>query len=919
MAARPPPAPPARALLLALAGALLSPPAARGVNPGSKLAPTMQPAGRRSRGGAYEVVHVSLLNGDLWDPMESVHAKNHPEVLNFRIQLGSKELIIQLERNEGLLASGFTETHYLQDGSEISLRRNHSGHCYYHGHVQGHSGSTASFSTCSGLRGLVTFGNSTYILEPMESETNKYKLFPVDKLKGTWGSCGSHHGSSALPAGNWLPPPSRMWPRRHKRETLKMTKYVELVIVADNREFQRQGKDLEKVKQRLIEIANHVDKFYRSLNIRIVLVGVEVWNDIDKCSVSQDPFTSLHEFLDWRKMKLLPRKSHDNAQLISGVYFQGTTIGMAPIMSMCTAEQSGGIVTDHSDSPLGAAVTLAHELGHNFGMNHDTLERGCGCSVAADKGGCIMNPSTGFPFPMVFSSCSKKDLEVSLEKGVGMCLFNLPEVKQSFGGQKCGNGYVEQGEECDCGEPEGCVNLCCNASTCTLKPDAVCAHGLCCQDCQLKPAGTACRDSSNSCDLPEFCTGASPHCPANVYLHDGHPCQGVDGYCYNGICQTHEQQCVTLWGPGAKPAPGICFERVNSAGDPYGNCGKDSKSSFAKCEMRDAKCGKIQCQGGASRPVIGTNAVSIETNIPLQEGGRILCRGTHVYLGDDLPDPGLVLAGTKCADGKICLNRRCQNTSVFGVQECVKQCHRRGVCNNRKNCHCEAHWAPPFCDKFGFGGSTDSGPVRRADNQGLTIGILVAILCLLAAGFVVYLKRRTLIRLLFTDKKTTIEKLRCVRPSRPSRGSHPGQAPLGPLSKGLMRKPPHSSMSKDNTRRWPPCQNIDISGPLRAHDAPPSSSPQRVLPPLQKAPRAPLVPARPLPASPALRHTQGTRKPNPPQKPLPADPLSRTSRLASASARAPGQQEAGLRLVPLRPAPKHPHQAPRPPHTAYTK
>ncbi|ELK36814.1 Disintegrin and metalloproteinase domain-containing protein 12 [Myotis davidii] len=295
------------------------------------------------------------------------------------------------------------------------------GHCYYHGHVQGRPGSAASLSTCSGLRGLITFENKSYVLEPMDNVTDRYKLFAAEALNGVWGSCGSPPSASGPTAGGGRPPPSRT---RHKRETLQMTKYVELVIVADNREFQRQGKDLGKVKQRLIEIANHVDKFYRPLNIRIVLVGVEVWSDIDKCPIGQDPFASLHEFLDWRKAKLLPRKSHDNAQLVSGVYFQGTTIGMAPIMSMCTAEQSGGIVMDHSDSPLGAAVTLAHELGHNFGMNHDTLERGCSCRTAPDKGGCIMNPSTG----QVLAPPAASGVGPQLDRRVGNSEQETPRV-----------------------------------------------------------------------------------------------------------------------------------------------------------------------------------------------------------------------------------------------------------------------------------------------------------------------------------------------------------------------------------------------------------------------------------------------------------------------------------------------------------
>ncbi|XP_066520571.1 disintegrin and metalloproteinase domain-containing protein 12 [Hoplias malabaricus] len=808
----------------------------------------------------YETTEPWLLIGGKKRPINLLQTMGYPASLKLLIEAEGKQLLLILQKNEGLFASHYTETHYLESGEAVTTSPSSAVNCYYHGEVKGYQHSDVILSTCSGVKGLINLKDKVLVLEPAKKpNSTMHHLYRGEHLNFSQGTCGHGHNISSTTGLPSSLGSLSSHSTRHKRHVQSNTKYVELIIVADNREYQKQGKDVEKVKQRLAEIANYVDKFYRALNIRVALVGLEVWSDSDKCPVTQDPFTTLHEFLDWRKLKLLPQRPHDNAQLISGVYFQGTTIGMAPIMSMCTAEQSGGIVMDHSDNPLGAAVTLAHELGHNFGMNHDTPERGCGCRVTADRGGCIMTPSTGYPFPTVFSSCSKKDLLVSLEKGVGMCLFNMPEVKVLYGGQKCGNGYVEEGEECDCGDLEECINPCCNASTCTLKGNAVCAHGQCCEDCQLKPAGTPCRESSNSCDLPEFCTGSHPHCPANVYLHDGHACHSVDGHCYNGICQTHEQQCITLWGQGAKPAPGICFERVNSAGDPYGNCGKDSKGSFAKCEERDAKCGKIQCQGGANRPVIGTNAVSIETNIPLQEGGRILCRGTHVYLGDDMPDPGLVLTGTKCGENMMCLNRQCQNVSVFGVHDCSAKCSGRGVCNNKKNCHCEAHWAPPFCDKAGFGGSVDSGPMRLADSESVKVGIVVAFLCLLCVGMIICIKRKTLASFFINNKKNTIEKLRSVGPNGTTspeqifstsqthseththavcRSSPQCQAPPIPQSASIY-KPKSPLLGVDSVvgsvslRRLPQCPPLHLTHavPFTLTTSPPAPPPHRAPPP----------------------------------------------------------------------------------------
>ena len=70
----------------------------------------------------------------------------------------------------------------------------------------------------------------------------------------------------------------------------------------------------------------------------------------------------------------------------------------------------------------------------------------------------------------------------------------------------------------------------------------------------------------------------------------------------------------------------------------------------------DAKCGKIQCHSAAKKPK-DTNAVSIDTTIKT-DGIEVKCRGTYVYTTQDgghgdLPDPGLVMTGTKCGEGKV--------------------------------------------------------------------------------------------------------------------------------------------------------------------------------------------------------------------------------------------------------------------------
>lgn len=117
---------------------------------------------------------------------------------------------------------------------------------------------------------------------------------------------------------------------------------------------------------------------------------------------------------------------------------------------------------------------------------------------------------------------------------------NVPTITAG----ECGNGIVEEGEDCDCGNDE--CSDCCDGSTCRFREGAVCdnAAGPCCTDCQFASAETVCRASTGSCDLQETCTGDSDVCPEDRHAANGDSC-GNDSslFCASGQCTNRDMQC----------------------------------------------------------------------------------------------------------------------------------------------------------------------------------------------------------------------------------------------------------------------------------------------------------------------------------------------------------------------------------------
>ena len=245
------------------------------------------------------------------------------------------------------------------------------------------------------------------------------------------------------------------------------------------------------------------------------------------------------------------------SHLFTNQDFDNGIIGLAYVASASRYEVGGICTSDYRDSggvrylncglsssvnwgrrllTAEADLVTAHEIGHNFGSNHDPTN----CQSGGDSGNYIMyahSVSGDKTNNNLFSACSRFSIGRVLQSKRGICF--TEQTENSF----CGNRIVEDDEECDSGllNPS---DQCCN-SQCqfnrnpTTNQKFLCSdtHDSCCHNCMLAPSTRVCRNSTEFyCAGTTYCSGSSKGCPVAPRLNGNESCGFSKGNCIGGNC-----------------------------------------------------------------------------------------------------------------------------------------------------------------------------------------------------------------------------------------------------------------------------------------------------------------------------------------------------------------------------------------------
>uniref|UniRef100_A0A8C5V036 ADAM metallopeptidase with thrombospondin type 1 motif 19 n=1 Tax=Microcebus murinus TaxID=30608 RepID=A0A8C5V036_MICMU len=340
------------------------------------------------------------------------------------------------------------------------------------------------------------------------------------------------------------------------------------------------------------------------------------------------------------------------------------TVGIAYLSGMCSEKRKCVIAEDNG---LNLAFTIAHEMGHNMGINHDNDHPSCANGLHIMSGEWIKGQNLG---DVSWSRCSKEDLERFLRSKASNCLLqtNPQSINSVMAPSKLPGMTYTADEQCQ-------ILFGPLASFCQEMQHVICT-GLWCKvegekECKTKLDPPM---DGTDCDLGKWCkagectsrTSAPEHLAGEWSLWS--PCSRT---CGSGI-SSRERKC-----------PGLGSEARDCNGP---------RKQYRICENPPCPAGLLgfrdwQCQVYSVRTSHPKHVLQWQAVLDEEKPCALFCSP----VGKEQP----VLLSEKVMDGTscgyqgldICANGRCQKVGCDGFLGSLAREDHCGICNgNGKSC-----------------------------------------------------------------------------------------------------------------------------------------------------------------------------------------------------------------------------------------
>ncbi|XP_013888719.1 A disintegrin and metalloproteinase with thrombospondin motifs 17 [Austrofundulus limnaeus] len=633
---------------------------------------------------------LSLQEMDLMLPhhQRSEHSKS--EYIFILLPAFGNKLYLNLTRDFAVFSKNIVVEERLGNQSVVVRRLTMDQRCFYSGFIINQINSVASLSTCAGLTGLIQMDQDLWFIQPADQQE------PSTSFSGLKHQLVRHQSWTETKPRRDAEQPvycglikEKQKGRRSKqkslmkRDVMKLEQVytLETVVVADSDMVQYHG--AEGAQRFLLTVMNMVNSLFQhpslgvQINIRVTKLLL-LHNRPENLSVSHHGQRSLESFCHWQHGELgmplnfgpnkIRRRMFDIYSLDTAVLVTRTdfcvhkdqpcdTVGIAYLGGVCSAKRKCVVAEDNG---LNLAFTIAHELGHNMGMNHDDHHTNCTSHSHIMSGEWIKGRN---PSELFWSSCSRRDLENFLRSEASSCLRhtdprNSPWVPLS---SKLPGMHYSVTEQCQ-------ILFGANATFCSEMQDLMCA-GLWC----LEMGETSCK---TKLDPPL----------------EGTEC-GTDKWCRAGQCvrktpiPQHVDGDWSLWSQWSICSPtcgtGVQFRQRKCDNPPPGPDGRhcpESSVEHRACEgpacprgapgFRDLQCLSLNRHVGVLTAVINDErpcvlfCSSVGQHVPVLKADR-------------------VMDGTPCGpfESDLCVNGSCKRIGCDGIVGSSAEEDVCGVCN----------------------------------------------------------------------------------------------------------------------------------------------------------------------------------------------------------------------------------------------